>query len=94
MGLNGVIVPSLTFFDENHIINSEIQTLLIKHLLVNGADAILLLSRIGEGLLFSEDKDQIYDLIDLAYDVTGDKTQILLNHYPNIKPLKGMRVNV
>ena len=79
MGLNGVIVPSLTFFDENHIINREIQTLLIKHLLVNGADAILLLSRIGEGLLFSEDKDQIYDLIDLAYDVTGDKTQILLN---------------
>ena len=79
MSLNGVIVPSLTFFDENHIINSEIQTLLIKHLLVNGADAILLLSRIGEGLLFSEDKEQIYRLIDLTYEITGKKTQILLN---------------
>ncbi|TFF84376.1 MAG: hypothetical protein EU552_00730 [Promethearchaeota archaeon] len=79
MSLNGVIVPSLTFFDENHIINSEIQTLLIKHLLVNGADGILLLSRIGEGLLFSEDKEQIYNLIDLTHEVTGNKTNILLN---------------
>jgi len=79
MGLNGVIVPSLTFFDENHIINSEIQTLLTKHLLVNGADGILLLSRIGEGLLFSEDKEQIYNLIELTYEVTGNKIQILLN---------------
>lgn len=79
MGLNGVIVPSLTFFDENHIINSEIQTLLIKHLLINGADAILLLSRIGEGLLFSEDNEQIYNLIDLTYEISGNKTPILLN---------------
>lgn len=85
MSLNGVIVPSLTFFDENHIINSEIQTLLIKHLLVNGADAILLLSRIGEGLLFSEDKEQIYNLIDLTYENTGNKSHILLNVIGNGK---------
>ncbi len=77
--VNGVIVPSLTFFDENHTINKEVQSLLLKHLLVNGADAIILLSLIGEGSLFSEDIEQTYNLIDLTYEVTGNKTPILLN---------------
>jgi len=79
MDLSGVIVPSLTFFDDNQSINNEIQTLLIKHLLVNGADAILLFSLIGEGLLFCEDNEQTLNLIDLTYEVTGNKTPILLN---------------
>lgn len=79
MDINGVIVPSLTFFDENQNVNNEVQSLLIKHLLINGADAILLLSLIGEGLLFSEDIEQTYNLIDLTYETTGKKTPILLN---------------
>jgi dihydrodipicolinate synthase/N-acetylneuraminate lyase len=79
MDVHGVIVPSLTFFDENQKIINEIQSLLIKHLLLNGADAILLLSRFGEGLLFSEDIEQTYNLIDLTYEITGNKTPILLN---------------
>ncbi|TFF88886.1 MAG: hypothetical protein EU549_02180 [Promethearchaeota archaeon] len=79
LGLNGVIVPSLTFFDENRFINTEIQSLLIKHILVNGADAVLLLSLIGEGILFSENTEQMRKLVSLTYEATGNKTPILLN---------------
>ena len=93
MEINGVIVPSLTFFDENQNINNEVQSLLIKHLLINGADAILLLSLIGEGLLFSEDIEQTYNLIDLTYEATGKKTPILLNIIGNDEESRISKLN-
>ncbi|MFX1590114.1 MAG: dihydrodipicolinate synthase family protein [Promethearchaeota archaeon] len=78
MQIRGVVVPSLTFFNDDYKINITLQTLLIRHLLVNGADSLYLFSNIGEGDFFADKIEEKIKLINLSLDLTGRKTPIIL----------------
>jgi dihydrodipicolinate synthase/N-acetylneuraminate lyase/fructosamine-3-kinase len=79
----GVIVPAITFFDDNYNINSKLSDILIRHILLNRANAILLFGTTGEGILFSDKSDEIIKYIDLTYSITEGKTPILVGIYGN-----------
>ncbi|MFX0140826.1 MAG: dihydrodipicolinate synthase family protein [Candidatus Hodarchaeota archaeon] len=76
--MSGVVVPSLTFYNKKNEINIEIQSLLIRHLLVNGADSIYLFGVTGEGRLFSNNRTQKIKIINLTLELTGKKTPIIV----------------
>ncbi|MHA2430589.1 MAG: dihydrodipicolinate synthase family protein [Promethearchaeota archaeon] len=72
------MVPSLTFYNKKNEVNIEIQSLLIRHLLVNGADSIYLFGVTGDGRLFSNNRIEKIKLINLTLESTGEKTPILV----------------
>ncbi|MFX1314142.1 MAG: dihydrodipicolinate synthase family protein [Promethearchaeota archaeon] len=72
------MVPSLTFYNNKNQINIEIQSLLIRHLLVNGADSIYLFGVTGDGRLFSNNRIEKIKLINLTLELTGEKIPILV----------------
>ncbi|TFG08800.1 MAG: hypothetical protein EU539_01230 [Promethearchaeota archaeon] len=67
--INGTIVPSLTFFNSDLEINLELNSILIRHILLNGAKAIYLFGTTGEGLYFSNKIEAKTKLIDLTYSI-------------------------
>ena len=79
----GVIVPAITFFDENYNVNSKLSDLLIRHILLNRANAILLFGTTGEGILFSDKIEEVIKYIDLTYSISEGKTPILVGIYGN-----------
>ncbi|MHA1256340.1 MAG: dihydrodipicolinate synthase family protein, partial [Promethearchaeota archaeon] len=79
----GVIVPAITFFDDNYKINSKLSDILIRHILLNRANAILLFGTTGEGFLFSDKIEEIIKYIDLTYSISEGKTPILVGIYGN-----------
>jgi len=81
--IRGVIVPSLTYFNEDYEINTTLQTLLIKHLLVNGADSLYLFSSTGEGDFFADKIEEKIKLINLSLELTGKKIPIILGFLSN-----------
>ncbi|MFX0178322.1 MAG: dihydrodipicolinate synthase family protein, partial [Candidatus Hodarchaeota archaeon] len=81
--IRGVVVPSLTFFNENFEINTTIQTLLTRHLLVNGADSIYLFGNTGEGYFFADKIEEKIRLINLITELTGKKTPIVVGVLAN-----------
>ncbi len=81
--LNGVIVPTITFFNENFEINAEINSLLIRHALLNDVNGIFLFGITGEGRHFSERFEEKVKLIDLALDITKNDVPILVGIYGN-----------
>ncbi|MFX0017358.1 MAG: dihydrodipicolinate synthase family protein [Promethearchaeota archaeon] len=72
------MVPSLTFYNKENEINIEIQSLLIRHLLVNGADSIYLFGVTGDGRLFSNNRIEKIKLINLTLELTGEKIPLLV----------------
>jgi len=72
------VVPSLTFYNKKNEINIEIQSLLFRHLLVNGADSIYLFGVTGDDRLFSNNKIEKIKLINLTLESTGEKVPILV----------------
>lgn len=72
------MVPSLTFYNKKNEVNIEIQSLLIRHLLVNGADSIYLFGVTGDGRLFSNNRIEKIKLINLTLESTGEKIPILV----------------
>lgn len=87
MQIRGVVVPSLTFFNEHYEINTTVQTLLLKHLLVNGADSLYLLSNTGEGDFFADKLEEKAKLINLSLELTGKKMPIILGLLSNNEEL-------
>ena len=79
----GVIVPAITFFDDNYKINSKLSEILIRHILLNRANAILLFGTTGEGFLFSDKIEEVIKYIDLTYSISEGKTPILVGIYGN-----------
>ena len=79
----GVIVPAITFFDENYNVNSKLSDLLIRHILLNRANAILLFGTTGEGILFSDKIEEVVKYIDLTYSISEGKTPIFVGIYGN-----------
>lgn len=74
--INGVIVPSIIFFDENSQIDFELNSVLFKHIFLNGANAILIFNTIDE--YFKDNIDQQIKLIKKAYKSTENKIPLML----------------
>ncbi|MFX0072269.1 MAG: dihydrodipicolinate synthase family protein [Candidatus Hermodarchaeota archaeon] len=70
--INGILVPSLTFFNRNKEINIELNSILIRHVLLNGAKAIYLFGTTGEGIFFSDKLEEKIKYINLMYEINSD----------------------
>ena len=81
--LNGIICPTLTFFNQNFEINTELTSLLYRHVQLNGANAIFLLGTTGEGAYFSDKKEEKIKLVNLAYEITEEKIPLLVGVFGN-----------
>ena len=81
--INGIIVPSITFFNERFEVNSELNSLLIRHILLNGADSVFLFGNTGEGIEFIEKINEKRKFVDLALNYTDDKIPLLLGAFGN-----------
>ncbi len=76
--ITGIIVPSITFFNEDFEINTEFTSVLFRHIVLNGANAILLFETEGEGIFFPEKIEKKVKLIKLAYETTEEKVPIIV----------------
>ena len=81
--ISGIIVPSITFFNENFEVNDELNSLLFRHILLNGADSIFLFGNTGEGIEFIDKIDEKRKSVDLALKVSDNKIPILLGAFGN-----------
>jgi len=81
--LTGVICDSLTFYNANFEINKELNSILIRHLLTNDANSILLFGLTGDGILFSDKIEQKIRLIELTHNLTEGKIPIIIGIYSN-----------
>lgn len=81
--LGGVIVPSITIFNENYEVNLRANLILYKHILLNGADSIFLFGSMGEGLFFHDIVKEKIKLIELAYHESDNKIPILCGVFGN-----------
>ena len=77
--INGIIVPSITFFNERFEVISELNSLLIRHILLNGADNVFLFGNTGEGIEFIDKINEKRKFVELALKYTDDKTPLLLS---------------
>ncbi|TFG14743.1 MAG: hypothetical protein EU535_02830 [Promethearchaeota archaeon] len=80
--IQGVIVPSLTFFNKNFEIDGELNSILIRHILLNRAKAIYLFGTTGEGIFFSDKLDEKIEFINLVSAI-NDKIPILVGIFGN-----------
>lgn len=83
MKLGGVIVPSITIFNENYEVNLGANLILYQHILLNGADSIFLFGSMGEGLFFHDNVNEKIKLIELAYSESDNKIPILCGVFGN-----------
>ena len=80
--INGVIVPSITFFNKNFEIEMELNSILIRHALLNRANAIYLFGTTGEGIYFSDKLNEKIKFLNLTTEI-NDKIPILLGAFGN-----------
>lgn len=83
MKVNGVIVPCITFFNKNHEIYRELNSLLIQHVILNGADSIFIFGNTGEGVYFYDNIKEKRKYLDLTFEQTSDKFPVLLGVFGN-----------
>jgi dihydrodipicolinate synthase/N-acetylneuraminate lyase len=81
--VNGVIVPCITFFDKNLNLNIELNSLLIKHVLINGADSIFIFGNTGEGVYFYKNVIEKRKYLELAFEQTNEDIPVLLGVFGN-----------
>lgn len=79
--INGVICSTLSFYDNDFHILENLNSLLIKHVLTNDANALLLFGNTGEGTLFSNNIEEQSKLINIALKSTKGKIPILVRLY-------------
>jgi len=79
--INGVICNTLTFFNRNGEIIDNLNSLLIRHILTNDANALLLFGSMGVNPLFSVKMEENIKLIELAMELTSKKNPILIGIY-------------
>lgn len=83
MKLGGIIVPSITIFNENYEVNLRANLILYNHILLNGADSLFLFGSMGEGLFFHNNVKEKIKLIELAYHESDNKIPILCGVFGN-----------
>ncbi|MHA2048014.1 MAG: dihydrodipicolinate synthase family protein [Promethearchaeota archaeon] len=76
--INGVICDTLTFSDKNNEIVKSLNSLLIRHILTNDADCLLLFGSMGDGKVFTNNIGEKIELIDLALNISENKTPLLI----------------
>ncbi|MFX0081363.1 MAG: dihydrodipicolinate synthase family protein [Candidatus Hodarchaeota archaeon] len=79
--INGVICDLITFYDKNNKIIKNLNSLLIRHILTNDANALLLFGSMGDRPLFSSKIEEKIKLIDIAMELTTKKIPILVGIY-------------
>ena len=80
--INGIIVPSLTFFKKDFEIDVELNSILTRHILLNRANAIYLFGTTGEGIFFADNLEVKIEYINLVSAI-NDKTPLLLGAFGN-----------
>ena len=80
--INGIIVPSLTFFKKDFEIDVELNSILIRHIILNRANAICLFGTTGEGIFFADKLDDKIDYINLIMAI-NDTTPLLVGAFGN-----------
>ena len=81
--INGVMCNVLTFYNNNFEIIEDINSLLIRHILTNDANSLLLFGNTGDGNLFSNKIEEKIKLINLVLEITEGKIPILVRLYSN-----------
>ncbi|MFX1322081.1 MAG: dihydrodipicolinate synthase family protein [Promethearchaeota archaeon] len=81
--ISGAICDTVTFYEKDFEINEELNSLLIRHILTNGADSLILFGNTGEGILFSDKLNKKIKLINLALEASGGKNPIMVGVYSN-----------
>ncbi|MFX1298026.1 MAG: dihydrodipicolinate synthase family protein [Promethearchaeota archaeon] len=81
--ISGIIVPSITFFNEKFEVNEELNSLLYRHILLNGADSLFIFGNTGEGIEFIDKIDEKRKSVELALKVSENKVPILLGAFGN-----------
>ena len=76
--ISGVICNTITFFNKNNGIDKSLNSLLIRHILTNDADCLLLFGSMGDGKVFTNKIDERIELIDLALNICENKTPLLI----------------
>ncbi|MBD3341371.1 MAG: phosphotransferase [Candidatus Lokiarchaeota archaeon] len=81
--MSQIICPALTFFNEDYSFNFKINSILFRHIMLNGANGLYLLSPIGEGLYIEDKLDEKVQLINTAYESTRNRIPIFIAIYGN-----------
>ncbi|MHA1148142.1 MAG: dihydrodipicolinate synthase family protein [Promethearchaeota archaeon] len=81
--INGVIVPALSFFNENFELDKELNSLLLRHIILNGANTILLFGYTGEGLYFKDKFEEKIRAVEIAVKASKATVPIVLGIYGN-----------
>ena len=71
--INGVICNAQTFYKRNFEIDKNLNSLLIRHILTNDANSILLFGSMEDHSLFSNKIEEKIKLIDLVLEITEKK---------------------
>ncbi|MFX1328712.1 MAG: dihydrodipicolinate synthase family protein [Promethearchaeota archaeon] len=79
--INGVICNALIFYDSTFQIIENLNAFLMRHILTNEANSLLLFGRKGDNNLFSTIEKS--KLINLAFEITEHKIPILIGIYGN-----------
>jgi dihydrodipicolinate synthase/N-acetylneuraminate lyase/aminoglycoside phosphotransferase (APT) family kinase protein len=79
--INGVMCNTLTFYDKNFNVLEELNSLLLRHILTNDANSLLLFGSTGEGTLFSNRIEEKIKLINIALKTTEEKIPIIVRLY-------------
>jgi len=83
--IQGVIVPTITFFEEGGKVDPFANEVLIRHILENGADVLFLMGSTGEGLYFnkveSQKKAKYLREVQKVLGNIEDKKQIVIGVY-------------
>ena len=77
----GVICDTLTFYNNKIEVNKDLNSLLIKHILTNDVNTILLFGMTGEGSLFSNRLAEKAKLINIALEITKKEVPIIVGVY-------------
>jgi len=81
--INGVICNLITFYNKNLEINKNLNSLLIRHVLTNDSNSLLLFGDTGDGKLFSNRIEEKIKLINLSLEITERKLPILVGLFGN-----------
>ncbi|MFX0103972.1 MAG: dihydrodipicolinate synthase family protein [Candidatus Hodarchaeota archaeon] len=79
--INGIICDTLTFYDKDFGIIKSLNSLLIRHILTNDANSLLLFGSLGDNDLFSIGEK--IKLIEIALEITEKNVPILVGIYGN-----------
>ncbi|MBY8983501.1 MAG: dihydrodipicolinate synthase family protein [Candidatus Lokiarchaeota archaeon] len=79
--INGVMCNALTFYDKDFKIIEDVNSLLIRHILTNDANSILLFGSTGDGNLFSNKIEEKIKLVNLVSEITEGKIPTLIRLY-------------